>query len=148
MLAVNSIRDFLHAGTRAFYRPVARVSFAEGVEMMAAAVAQARDLGLADIVLNTLGFSGFEPPTVVDRYHMALRMVESARGSLRVAYVIRPDLIDYQKIGTVMTQNRGLISGTFPSEAEALAWLDVRRKPASSDPRTPEGPAAGSDRAP
>jgi len=126
---MTSIRDFKQVGTRGFYQPSGEVSIEAGLEMIGSAIAHAHQLGLADIVINTLGFSGFSHPTVLDRYALALQVVENAGGTLQVAFVVRPELIDYQKIGMVMVQNRGIIADVFPSEAEALGWLDLRRSP-------------------
>lgn len=126
---MTSIRDFEQVGTRGFYQPSGEVSIDVGFEMIGSAIARAQQLGLADIVINTLGFSGFSPPTVIDRYALAQQVVENAGGKLRVAFVVRPDLIDYQKIGMVMLQNRGIISDVFPSETAALTWLDALRFP-------------------
>src|SRR4051812_37208789 len=67
-LAMIPNMDLEAAGTRGFFRPVARVTLEQGFEMIGAALAQARTLGLADVIVNTLGFSGFETPRVFDRY--------------------------------------------------------------------------------
>ena len=45
---------------------------------------------------------------------------------MRVAIVTRPELIDTQKIGMLMAQNRGVNGDVFAHETEALAWLDAR----------------------
>ena len=141
---MTSIRDFNQVGTRGFFQPSGAVSFDEGLDRVAAAIAHARALGLADIVINTLGL-GFSVPSVVNRHTLALRVVENAGGTLRVAFVVRPEAIDFQKIGAVMVQNRGIISDTFATEAEALAWLDTRPRPFRKDSRLPEGPASRDD---
>jgi hypothetical protein len=38
--------------------------------------------------------------------------------------VVRPDLMDPQKIGALMAQNRGVSGDFFLSEQEAIRWLD------------------------
>ena len=43
-----------------------------------------------------------------------------------MAIVARPELIDPQKIGVLMAQNRGATGDVFTTEAAALAWLDAR----------------------
>jgi hypothetical protein len=40
--------------------------------------------------------------------------------------VARPELIDPEKIGVLMAQNRGATGDVFTTEAAALAWLDAR----------------------
>jgi hypothetical protein len=43
---------------------------------------------------------------------------------MRVAVVARPELIDPQKIGVLMAQNRGVNGDVFSTESAAIAWLD------------------------
>jgi hypothetical protein len=40
--------------------------------------------------------------------------------------VARAEIIDPQKIGAMMAQNRGANGDVFTSEMDALAWLDTR----------------------
>jgi hypothetical protein len=70
--------------------------------------------------------SGFEPPGVFGRYDMVTKWVKCVRTFLRVAFVAQTGLIDSQKIGMLIAQNRGLSADVFASEAAALAWLDAR----------------------
>jgi hypothetical protein len=53
---------------------------------------------------------------------------------LRVAMVARRELIDPQKIGVLMMQNRGGTGDVFATEAEALSWLDARLGPGQRVP--------------
>ncbi len=121
---MTSTMDLEAVGTRGFYRPVARVSLEQGFKRIEGALVRARELGLTDVVINTLGFSGFNRPGIFDRHEFALRVAAGSRGALLVAFVVRADLIDYQKIAMLMTRNRGLVSEVFASEREALCWLD------------------------
>lgn len=117
---------FETVATRGFYRPLGRVTFEQGVELVAHALLRARALGLEDIVVNITGLSGFESPGVFERYDMVTKWVKCVRTCLRVAFVAQPGFIDSQKIGMLIAQNRGLIADVFASEAAALAWLDAR----------------------
>ena len=121
-------------GSRGFFRPVARVSFEQGAEMIVIAMKQARALGLADLVVNVIGLTGFEPLKIFERYAMATKWVESAGAAMRVAWVLKPELIDPQKIGIVMAQNRGASGDVFATETAALAWLDARHGPGGRRP--------------
>ena len=40
----------------------------------------------------------------------------------------RTALIDPEKIGVLMAQNRGAIGDVFTNEAEAIVWLDGRQR--------------------
>jgi hypothetical protein len=116
---------FEQVGTRGFYRPVARVTLEKGLEMMAVATRAARERALKDLLINTTGFTGYEIPSVFDRYDWATKLAASAGSALRVATVVRSDVFDPQKIGAVMAQNRGVFTDIFTSEAAALTWLDA-----------------------
>jgi hypothetical protein len=127
------MKDFEQVGTRGFYRPIAHVTFEQAVDLVAEAMATARELNLADLLVNTTGLTGFTAPSVFARYAMAGKWTQSA-GALRVAMVARPELIDPQKIGVLMVQNRGGIADVFAGEADALAWLDARLGPGRRTP--------------
>jgi hypothetical protein len=121
---MNLPGDFEHAGTRGFYRPVGDTTLEQLIEKAVVAIRTARQMGLIDIVVNTMGLTGFGAPTVLERYSIGIRLVESAGAALRVAIVVRPDFIDPQKLGLLVFQNRGGNGDIFTSEADALAWLD------------------------
>jgi len=131
---MKAMKDFEQVGTRGFYRPVARVSFEQAVDLVAEAMVTARELGLADLLVNTTGLTGFTPPSVFGRYAMAGKWTQSAGAMLRVALVARPELIDRQKIGVLMMQNRGGSGDVFVNEADGLAWLDARLGPGQRTP--------------
>jgi hypothetical protein len=127
------VKEFEYAGTRAYYRPVAETSFEQAVARTAEAIRCARVLGLADMLVNTTGFTGFTVDGVFARYAIATKWVEAAGPTLRLAIVARPEFVDPQKITQLMMQNRGTRSEVFTSERDALCWLDARpvtRQPA------------------
>lgn len=43
--------------------------------------------------------------------------------SLRIAMVIRPEMIDPEEFGVIAGRNAGLDTDVFSAEPEALAWL-------------------------
>jgi hypothetical protein len=121
-----SMEHFEQVGRRAFYRPVGRVSFERGVDMIGDAVRLARELGLIDILVNTTGLTGYTLDGVFSRYAYATMLAKNAGSKLRVASVLLPEVMDPEKIGVVMARNRGVDSDVFVSEAEALKWLEAR----------------------
>ena len=131
---MDVMEHFKQIGSRGFYRPVAEVSFEQAVDMIAEGIQTARELGLADIMASTIGLTGFSPPSVFARHALALKWAQSAGTSLRVALVARIELIDPQKIGVLMFQNRGGIGDVFSNETEAIAWLDARLGPGQRTP--------------
>ena len=118
--------SFEQRGTRGFCRPVAIVTFEQAIDRVADAMRYAREIGLTDLLVNTHGLTGFPTPSTFARYSLAVKWAESAGGALRVALVTRPEIIDPQKIGVLMAQNRGVNGDVFTNETDALAWLDAR----------------------
>jgi hypothetical protein len=114
-------------GTRAFFRPTGPMAMNQGVELVAAALARARDLALTDILVNSTGLTGIESPGIFERYAMMTRWARIAGSALRIALVARPAFIDHQKIGVVIAQNRGASIEVFGDEIAALRWLEARR---------------------
>jgi hypothetical protein len=127
-----SLDQFEQIGTRGFYRPTGNATFEQGVDLVANAMVVARDGGCLDLLVNVYGLTGIQPPTVFARYDLAVKWARSAGSKLRVAMVSPPDLMDHQKIGVLMAQNRGVIGDAFSSESEAIAWLNARQSRADS----------------
>ena len=123
---MNKLDHFEVVGKRAFYRPSGKVSFEQAVDLVAAAMKQARDLDMQSMLINTSGFTGMSPPTIFARHDMATKWAENAGSRLHVAVVARPEFIDPQKIGVLMAQNRGVSAEVFTSEPPAISWLDSR----------------------
>lgn len=119
---------FEQIGTRGFYRPTCSASFEQAVDLVAAAMAFAREAGCTDLLVNVYGLTGIQPPTVFARYDLAVKWARSAGSQLRVALVTPAELIDPQKIGVLMAQNRGATGDAFTSEAQAIAWLNGRQR--------------------
>jgi hypothetical protein len=120
-----TLEHFEAVGSRGFYRPVAVVTFEQALDMVAMAMRHARAQGLVDLLANTHRLTGYAPPSTFARYSLAVKWAESAGSMLRVALVTRPEIIDRQKIGVLMAQNRGVNGDVFTNERDALAWLDA-----------------------
>jgi hypothetical protein len=123
---MSAPENFEQVGTRGFFRPVGVVTFEQALDLMIAGLEYARSLGLKDVVVNIQGLTGFPPPSTFARYAMAVRGAQSGGGVVRVAVITRPEIIDPQKIGVVMAQNRGLDADVFTVEADGIRWLDSR----------------------
>jgi hypothetical protein len=119
--------SFEQIGTRGFYRPTGPATFEQGVDLIANAMVVARESGCLDLVVNVYGLTGIQPPTVFARYDLAVKWARVAGSKLKVAMVSPPSLIDHEKIGVLMAQNRGVTGDVFTNEAEAIAWLNGRQ---------------------
>jgi hypothetical protein len=121
---MNKPDNFEIIGKRAIYRPSASTTFEGALELTATAMRRAREMGCVDMLANLCGLSGFPSPDTIGRYSMALKWAEAAGTQLRVAMVVRNEVMDPQKIGVLMAQNRGVTGDIFLTEMEALRWLD------------------------
>jgi hypothetical protein len=119
-----TLKDFEQIGKRGFYRPIASLSFEQAIDLVAGAMRTARSLELTDLLVNAKGLTGFASPSVFGRYTMAVEWARSTGSALRVALVVRQEMMDPQKIAVLMAQNRGVAGDAFLDEAAALAWLD------------------------
>lgn len=112
---------------RGYYRPVGEVTFEKAITRVADAMLYARENGMTELLADVRGLNAaFASVTIFDRYTLAVRWAESAGSGLRVVLVARPEMMDPDKIGLLMAQNRGVSGEVFFDEADALAWLDGR----------------------
>jgi len=131
---MNTLKYFEQVGRRGFFRPVGVMTFDRAVELVAEAMRHSRSLELLDLVVNTCDLSGFPMPDVFARYSLANKSAQSAGAALCVAMVARAELIDPEKIGVLMAQNRGVTGDVFTTETAAIAWLDARTGASATNP--------------
>ncbi len=123
---------FEQVDKRGYYRPVGSVPFLKAVDMIANAISYARENGMTELLANVRGLNGaYSNISIFDRHAMAVRWAECAGAHVRVVVVARPEMMDHDKVGLLMAQNRGATGEVFTEESTALAWLDGRRKPAT-----------------
>lgn len=126
---MNKPQDFSIVDDHAEYRPVGTVSIQQMVELVDSAITFARDQQLRKLLVDTSGLTGFEPPTIVERYYFIQKWASVASGAVVMAMVAQPEMIEPEKFGVTVAANRGLRSDIFEaaSEEEALSWLKSRK---------------------
>jgi hypothetical protein len=122
MLMSNSELFEITEGYAAF-RPVGTVTIPQGIEILGKAVAFARENKLHNLLLDTRGLTGFDPPEIFERYRLAERLASEGKSAVKVVVVARPEMIHPEKFGMIVARNRGLLANVFATEAESLAWL-------------------------
>jgi hypothetical protein len=71
-----------------------------------------------------LDYTGFYADiSLTDRYYLGERKLIFAQYNLKVATVARPEQIDPQKFGALVSQNRGVNADTFSNVQTAEEWL-------------------------
>ena len=118
------MKDFEHIGTRAYFRPTGQVTLDGAIKLFAEAIRAARALHLADMLVDATRLSGLGNPDAFARYALGTSWAVEAGSQLCVAVVARPEVVDSQKLGAVVAQNRHAIGNVFVREDEAIRWLD------------------------
>ena len=73
--------------------------------------------------------TGFDPPSVVQRFHFISRWAEFAGPSVVVAVCALPEMVLEDKFGVLVAANRGMVSDVFTDISEAEKWLTSRVTP-------------------
>ena len=107
----------------AIYRPVARVTFDQVIEMAVMAVKFCRDQGIRRVLLDSRQLTGFGPPTTIQRFLLGERMAAAAQSKVIGVVVARQEMIDPNRFGVTVARNRGWLNNVFSDEAEAVKWL-------------------------
>ena len=66
---------------------------------------------------------GFDSPGVPARHEMMRHWAAAAQAWVRLAIVVRAELIDPEKFGVIAARNFGFVTDVFEAEREALDWL-------------------------
>ena len=127
---MDRLQDHFEVVTgRGFFRPTGKVSLDEAVELVDGAIAHARASGVTKLFVNGTRLTGFESPSLSERYFLVEKWARTANGAVRMAIVIRPEMVDPQKFGVTVAVNRRFIADVFVTEASAIAWLDSDAPP-------------------
>ena len=107
----------------ALYRPLGCVTLDEAIALVASAIAHARAEGLRKLMIVASGLTGFKSPHLAERYFFVQEWVRAGGGTVQVAMVTVPEMIDPEKFGVTVGNNAGMINDVFVTEEQALAWL-------------------------
>ena len=107
----------------ACFRPLAKVTLNKAVEMVDNAIRFCRSNGIAGLLVDITGFSGFPPPSITEKYWLIQKWAESSSSKVVVSMVAPREFIDHDKIGNTMADNRGFSADVFAAESDAVAWI-------------------------
>src|ERR1700683_2115419 len=91
--------------------------------MIGRAIAFCRVEHIPKLLVDITQVTGFEPPSVPERFQFIRQWVEDGGGAVTMAMVARPEFIGPEKFGVMVANNRGLKSEIFATESDALRWL-------------------------
>jgi hypothetical protein len=107
----------------AIFRPTGQVSIGQVAELVTTAIDFARSLNIRNLLVDITNLTGFESPDIALRYFIIHDWARAAGGSVRVAILLRPEMIDPQKFGNTVAANVGFTAHAFTTEEDALTWL-------------------------
>ena len=87
------------------------------------AIEFARRQGARRLLVDTTNWTGHKSPDTLQRYEVASKFAQAAGPTLKLAMVVRPEMMDPDKFEVVVAKNRGLTGNVFDSKEDALAWL-------------------------
>ena len=86
-------------------------------------IAFTRAQGIRKLLIDTTGWTGHQSPDTLERFTVVQACAEAARSAVKLAMVVRPEMMDPEKFEVTVAKNRGLVGNVFDSEKDALAWL-------------------------
>ena len=107
----------------AIYRIAGDSGLTAAVRMVTQAIERAVQARHRCCLIDATQLEGLRPPSVAARYEMVRAWALAAEGRVHCALLVRPELIDHERIGVAAARNFGLSSDVFHVEAEAMAWL-------------------------
>jgi hypothetical protein len=105
-------------------RPEGTFTLEQGMQQVLAAITYAREQSIDKLLVDTTRMVTPGMPTTLDRYTLGVTFAQAARSSVRVAVIVKPEMIDPERFGVTVATNRGMQVNVFTNEADALAWLD------------------------
>lgn len=120
---MSDLEHFEILEEHAIYRPTGQISVDHAADLVTSAIAFARARGIRKLLVDASDLTGFDPPGIASRYFYIHSWARAAEGSVRVAFLARPELIDQQKFGRTVAANVGFIADVFTTLPEALLWL-------------------------
>ena len=95
----------------------------EAASKVIEAITFSREQGISHLLIDTTGWTGHANPDALERYSVAQAFAEATRSAVKLAMVVRPEMMDPNKFEVTVARNRGMLGNVFDSEKDALAWL-------------------------
>ena len=105
------------------YRLSGHGPLAEAAGKVIEVITFSRDQKIDKLLIDTTNWTGHQSPGTLERYKWAQAFAEAARSMVRLAMVVRPEMVDPDNFEVTVARNRGLMGNVFDSEKDALAWL-------------------------
>jgi hypothetical protein len=123
LAALRSLESFTILEEHAVYRPAGEYTLDAAVELITTSIVLTRKQKVRKLLVIVTELTGFPSPSIIDRYFFMHQWADAARGAVCLAMVAHAEMIDREKFGVTVANNRGLRCDVFAVEAEAIAWL-------------------------
>ena len=105
------------------YAPCGYMELGEAVTLVCCALVYCREQHQRHLLVDGTQLYGFGPPSIGDRYRMALQFARIAGTEVVAAMVVRPELIHPEQIVVHVAAKEGFTCGAFTEESAAREWL-------------------------
>jgi hypothetical protein len=105
------------------FAPQGYASLEEGVTMVSCVLVFCRERHYRCLLVDATKLYGFAPPTVGERYRMALQWARDAGEAVVLAMITRPEFMHPERLIGVVASSEGLRFHGFTVESEAIEWL-------------------------
>jgi hypothetical protein len=105
------------------YRLSGQGPLEEAASKVMEVIAFSREQRMRNLLIDTTNWTGHKSPDTWERFAWAQAFAEAARSTVKLALVVRPEMMDPDKFEVTVARNRGLMGNVFDSEKDALAWL-------------------------
>jgi hypothetical protein len=120
---INPPEHFEQLEGYARFQPVGEHSLPEAVELISQAIDYSHGREIPKLLVNTTRLTGIYQPGITMQYRIICRWASLAKGLVKVALVLRPDVIGPGGFGSNVAFTIGLRGNAFILESEALKWL-------------------------
>ena len=111
------------------YTPIGVVSLEKALSMIKNVLIYAREEGIKCLLVDARKLTGFQSPSLPQRYWIARGFAANASDTVAVALVLEPHLIDPGRFGVIVAWNLGMRVDVFTEVTEARTWLLSDRLP-------------------
>jgi len=98
-------------------------SLVDAASRVIEAIKFAKEHGSRRLLIDTTNWTGHESPGTLERYEVASAFSRAAGSALKLAMVVRTEMMDPDKFEVMVAKNQGLSGNVFDSETDALVWL-------------------------
>jgi hypothetical protein len=107
----------------AVFAPAGRASLGQMVDQVHDIIRYALEQQMGRLLIDLTHLTGFENPSLPDRYWIVRKWASTAGSRVDLALVLEARYIDPDRFGVKVAVNFGMRADVFTSRSDALTWL-------------------------